>query len=205
MTLRSSVDVARKPVIAPNGVVAAGNQLAADAGVSMLERGGNAADAAVAAAFLAVVVEPWSCGIGGHRFGAVCRAVGRNRDPEPGNAGTRPRDAGHVRDRGRAQRIFQLAAGLGNGMSAFDPRPGRAQWVAPGKRPWKIAPAILAFRDGRPWLSLCASGGRTTTVAALNVLVNLIAGGDALHSAGASGHFQRRSVQRPVLSGTESY
>jgi gamma-glutamyltranspeptidase len=100
MTLRSSVDVARKPVIAPNGVVAAGNQLAADAGVSMLERGGNAADAAVAAAFLAVVVEPWSCGIGGHRFGAVCRAVGRNRDPGPGNAGTRPRDAGHVRDRG---------------------------------------------------------------------------------------------------------
>jgi len=63
---------------------------------------------------------------------------------------------------------------LGNGMQAFDPRPGRMLSVAPDKRPLKIAPAILAFKDGRPWLSICASGGRTTTAAALHTMVNLV-------------------------------
>ena len=47
------------------GMVATKDIHATEAGVRMLELGGNAVDAAVAACFAIGVVEPWSCGIGG--------------------------------------------------------------------------------------------------------------------------------------------
>lgn len=49
----------------PDGVVAAAQPLAAEAGAQMLRAGGNAADAAVAAAFAVSVVEPSMNSIGG--------------------------------------------------------------------------------------------------------------------------------------------
>jgi gamma-glutamyltranspeptidase/glutathione hydrolase len=52
-------------------MVSSSNQFATRAGVRMLERGGNAVDAAVAAASTLCVVEPMSIGVGGDAFALV--------------------------------------------------------------------------------------------------------------------------------------
>src|SRR5687768_8010038 len=61
----------RMPVIAPRGVVATSEPLAAQAGLSILKAGGNAVDAALATAIALTVVEPTSNGIGADAFALV--------------------------------------------------------------------------------------------------------------------------------------
>lgn len=60
----------RIPVFARN-VVSTSHPLAAQAGLRMLWKGGNAVDAALAAAAAITVVEPVSCGLGGDAFALI--------------------------------------------------------------------------------------------------------------------------------------
>jgi gamma-glutamyltranspeptidase/glutathione hydrolase len=64
----------RQPVLARNAV-ATSQPLAVQAGIAMLQRGGNAMDAALATAITLTVVEPCSNGIGSD----LCYPVGRPR------------------------------------------------------------------------------------------------------------------------------
>ncbi len=64
----------RSVVMAPRGMVATSQPLAAQAGIEILKSGGNAIDAAIAVNAVLGVVEPMSCGIGGDLFAIVWEA-----------------------------------------------------------------------------------------------------------------------------------
>ena len=58
---------------------------------------------------------------------------------------------------------------LNNGVMWFDPRPGRANSMAPRKRPLSNMCPVIATRERAPWLALGASGGRRILPAVLQI------------------------------------
>ncbi|BDG61647.1 gamma-glutamyltransferase [Caldinitratiruptor microaerophilus] len=74
MSSRSAAVTGRSPVLAQGGMVASSHPLATLAGVEVLAAGGNAADAAVAAAAVTWVTLPMMCGPGGDAFILVYEA-----------------------------------------------------------------------------------------------------------------------------------
>jgi gamma-glutamyltranspeptidase/glutathione hydrolase len=70
-----------------------------------------------------------------------------------------------------------------NYMALFDPRPGHALSIAPGKRiPTSQAP-LIALRDGRPWVALGLPGGLRIFGTAMQALVALVDHGMSLQEA----------------------
>src|SRR5918912_159352 len=138
------------PAVSPRGAVAAAHPLAAEAGASVLRRGGNAIDAAVAAAFALAVVEPQSSGLGGGGFALVYTAKDRKVHVldfrEVGPAAARP-DM-YVRD-GQARQDLANAGPLAVAV------PGAVRGYVEllkrfGKRSLReaVAPAIAIARGG---------------------------------------------------------
>jgi gamma-glutamyltranspeptidase/glutathione hydrolase len=59
---------------------------------------------------------------------------------------------------------------MNNGVLWFDPRPGRPNSIAPGKRALTNMCPIIVALDGRPWFGLGASGGRKILAAVLQMM-----------------------------------
>ncbi len=91
---RPSTLAGRSSVYAPHGVIATSQPLASAAGLAVLQRGGNAIDAAVTAAAVLTLVEPHMTGIGGDMFAILWSAreqklVGLNASGRAGAGMTR--------------------------------------------------------------------------------------------------------------------
>ena len=72
------VNAVRQPLRARHGMVVAMESIAADVGVSVLQQGGNAVDAAVAVGFALAVTHPYAGNIGGGGFMLIRFADGRS-------------------------------------------------------------------------------------------------------------------------------
>jgi gamma-glutamyltranspeptidase/glutathione hydrolase len=71
------VQAARQPVRAKHGMVVAMEAIAADVGVGVLQKGGNAVDAAVAVGFALAVTHPFAGNLGGGGYMLIRMADGR--------------------------------------------------------------------------------------------------------------------------------
>ena len=91
----------RSPAFAVNGMCATSHPLAATVAVRLLEDGGNAVDAAIAAAVLLGICEPQSTGIGGDCF-VLLKPGGEDRIVALNGSGRAPRlqASGHLRELG---------------------------------------------------------------------------------------------------------
>jgi gamma-glutamyltranspeptidase/glutathione hydrolase len=135
-------------------MVAAANPLAVDAGVKMLERGGNAVDAMIATQLVLNLVEPSSSGIGGGAFllyyDAKAKAIRAIDGRETAPAGASP--ALFQKEDGKPMAFIDARVG---GRSVGTPGTPKLLEVAHarhGKLPWKVLfePAIALAENGFP-------------------------------------------------------
>ncbi|SVA24737.1 uncharacterized protein METZ01_LOCUS77591, partial [marine metagenome] len=72
---------------------------------------------------------------------------------------------------------------LNNTMYNFDPHPGTANSIAPGKRVLSSMAPIIVFKDGRPYMALGTPGGRRIFGSVLQGILNVIDHGMSLQEA----------------------
>ena len=152
LILASSVPVFAafpRPTRSQNGMVTSAHPLATQAGVEILQQGGNAIDAAVATTLAISVVEPFSAGIGGGGFmvtqmgGKIESLDFRERAPQKAS-----RDM-YLDAQGKPRPNASLEGHLAAGV------PGTIAGLAAahrkyGKLPWRmvVAPSIRLAREG---------------------------------------------------------
>ena len=135
------------------GMAVSAHPLASEAGLSVLQQGGNAVDAAAAAALAISVVEPFSAGIGGGGFlllrraetGTVQALDFRERAPKRATRDMYLDKQGKVR--ARASLDGHLAAGIPGtvaGLYTVHREYGKLPWAA------VVAPAIALAENGFP-------------------------------------------------------
>ena len=175
----------RNVVYAKNGMVCTGNPLAAQAGLDVLRRGGNAVDAAVATAAALTVVEPTANGIGSDAFAILwkdgklyglnssgpspmaisadaVRARGFDKMPENGcipvNVPGAPAAWGALSERfGRLSLAEALSSAIGYAKDGYPLAPGVASlWGRSAKR---FEDAKAAHPEVASWFETFLPGG----------------------------------------------
>jgi gamma-glutamyltranspeptidase/glutathione hydrolase len=171
--VRSTPTIAASPTVlldrANQGMVVSAHPLATQAGLSMLQQGGNAVDAAIATTFAISVVEPFSAGLGGGGFLLMYQAKSNEtkaldfRERAPLNA-TKTMyldNQGKVRPNASTNGYLAVATpGTIAGLYEVHRKYGRL--------PWKtvIAPAIQLAETGFPvsWRFVSATKTRLPTL-----------------------------------------
>lgn len=148
----------RSVVMAPHGMVATSQPLAAQVGLDILRRGGNAVDAAIATNAAMGLMEPMSCGIGGDLYAIVWDA--KSQKPYGLNAS------------GRSPYKATIEYYKGKGHQ-YIPTSGPLSWSVPGcldgwaelnkrfgSRPLSelLAPSIEYAEQGFPVSEIIAAG-----------------------------------------------
>jgi gamma-glutamyltranspeptidase/glutathione hydrolase len=88
---------------------------------------------------------------------------------------------------------------LGHGMCRFEPRPGWANSIAPGRRPLHNMSPLIAVKDGRPVLATGASGGRTIVNNSANVIIGRLIHGLSGVDAIAAPRMQCESNEPAII------
>ena len=140
----------RSPVLALNGLCATSHPLAAQAAVDIMQRGGNAMDAAIAGAVLLGVAEPAMTGLGGDCFALVSPAGGDEVIAINGS-GRAPAAASAAALRAEGHQAVPVASAhavtIPGAVDAFCTMSDR--WGRLGLAD-SLAPAIRAMDDGVP-------------------------------------------------------
>jgi gamma-glutamyltranspeptidase / glutathione hydrolase len=140
----------RSPVLAANGMCATSHPLAAQVALRMLQDGGNAVDAAIAAAVVLGIAEPQMTGIGGDCF-VLLKPPGQERVLALNGSGRAPADlrADNLRERGLTA-IGTESAGSVTVPGAIDAFCRlSADWGSAGLAA-SLAPAIRYADEGIP-------------------------------------------------------
>ena len=110
-----------------NGVVAAANVYASQAGLAVLQAGGNAVDAAIAVSYALGVVEPQSSGIGGGGFMLIHTVDGENAFIDFREVAPAAQDAytwlnadGTVKNNGKANQLGGLAIAVPGAVAGME-------------------------------------------------------------------------------------
>jgi gamma-glutamyltranspeptidase/glutathione hydrolase len=82
---------------------------------------------------------------------------------------------------------------LNGAMNWYDPRPGRATSIAPGKRRFSSMTPSIVFEDRTPVMTLGSPGGAWIGVAVLQVLLNVLDWGMSMPEAVAAPRFSATS------------
>ncbi|MFN6569222.1 gamma-glutamyltransferase [Dendronalium sp. ChiSLP03b] len=161
------------PLRSKKAMVVSAHPLASEAGISMLRKGGNAVDAAVATTFAISVVEPFSAGIGGGGFllmhsekmGEIKALDFRERAPLKATRNMYLDAQGKVRPNASVNGYLAVATpGTVAGMYEVHRRYGKLPWQEVVKPAIALAEDGFIIGDVATWRSLQANQPRKQVI-----------------------------------------